>query len=768
MHYPANLAEITDATISEMEQFTRTHLPDYLRNANESSLTESIGQFYAADWTKFKFAVGDKILLKRLASRIKAILEEKGPHYLDGIAQSIQSAKQKNIKQNQSRTHKFIERLTHQANRNHDRRKPGYRFDDDVKMFATYIRILGGPLCYGVLQANLPCALPSLQTTNRYIHKSHFKVNEAVLRSHELLLYLKDRNLPMVVTLSEDATRIVERIQYDRHTNQIIGFTLPLQNGMPVAFSFPARSFSEIAKHFMSGHRTSALMNVIIAQPLANTPGFCLYLFGSDNKYNAQDVSLRWGSFVQHLEELGIVVLAISSDSDPRYNSAMRCNSSLGIRSLTNLQADFSCGRISNIHEPIYIQDTVHIGTKLRNFFLKTQWKHKMLPFGSYFIEIEHLFMLIDQLPKDRHQLTKHDLNPNDKQNFSSVSRMCDQKVIGLLGEHIDNSQGTAVFLQMIRFVLDSFLDIHLMPLQRIEKIWYAVFLLRIWRQRILDSDRLTLKNNFLTNNCFSCIELNAHGLAKILLRLKEMNRPELFLPHLICSQPCESLFRQVRSMTTTHSTVVNFSVKEFLDRVNRIQLQNSITLELSESFVFPRLATNFQKSASIDLPSIYEITITIEHSKKQAFRDAMELGLIQHRVRRPLFPCPIRPLILETVEKQIEKRSNMPTINLSKFRSIALKNYQYRFEKTAVHENSPYVELPHSASKRIVLKKSSLCWLLRDEYIKLSSDRLERVKMKKMPIRTGKSSRRPTLKVYPYKKPTTAFPKKNLLKFVK
>lgn len=99
------------------------------------------------------------------------------------------------------------------------------------------------------------------------------------------------------------------------------------------------------------------------------------------------------------------------------------------------------------------------------------------------------------------------------------------------------------------------------------------------------------------------------------------------------------------------------------------------------------------------------------------------------------------------------------------KFRNIVLKNYHNRFENSVVDECSPYVELPRFGTKRIVLKKSSLCWLLRDEYCKLSSDRLERVKAKECTRGVPKlPKKRPKLKLYPYKKPGSIFSKKHLL----
>lgn len=60
------------------------------------------------------------------------------------------------------------------------------------------------------------------------------------------------------------------------------------------------------------------------------------------------------------------------------------------------------------------------------------------------------------------------------------------------------------------------------------------------------------------------------------------------------------------------------------------------------------------------------------------------------------------------------------------------LNNFAHKFDNKNVEENSAYVEVYSNSNscKRIVVKKCSFCWLLRNDYAKLSSDRLERVKV--------------------------------------
>lgn len=230
----------------------------------------------------------------------------------------------------------------------------------------------------------------------------------------ELRNYLIERDFPNKVNLSEDATRIVGRVQYDSRTNQIVGFTLPTnrKTGMPIPFSFRARNITEIMQHFTNGN-VAGYLNVIMAQPVAkNASPFCLLLYGTDSKYSALDVKHRWKHIVNELKKVGVRVLTIGADSDPRNNSAMRDLSKLGMISKTKWFASSE-----SISLPIYIQDPTHIITKLRNLLLRTKWLQKKLPSGNCSIDMLHLYVLLYSFPKDQHQLTESVLNPADRQN---------------------------------------------------------------------------------------------------------------------------------------------------------------------------------------------------------------------------------------------------------------------------------------------------------------------------------------------------------------
>lgn len=333
-------------------------------------------------------------------------------------------------------------------NSKQDLSSTGSRYAREIKDFSTYIFLLSGPLAYATLKSNLNNCIPSLKSIYGYIHQFVRDQNivEGVLRGPELVKYLEGNNLPFVVSLSEDQTRITNRVQYDSATNQLVGFVLPYaENGMPKTRTFLARSAKEIETHFLlNSDNVSSFVNVVMAQPLVKGfPAFCLTMFGSNSEYNALDVCRRFIYYKTELEKLGVHVLAICSDSDPKYNSAMKKLSNLGIHNQTLPNSGwFQC---SMFEGTAFVQDTEHIGTKLRNIFLKTKDKLN-LTIGSFTVSLSHLEWLIANLPKDKHNLTPTTINPLDKQNFDSVRRISDPKVIRLLREKVADSSGTILY----------------------------------------------------------------------------------------------------------------------------------------------------------------------------------------------------------------------------------------------------------------------------------------------------------------------------------
>lgn len=136
-----------------------------------------------------------------------------------------------------------------------------------------------------------------------YINQNKSQIVEGELRIKELLHYLETLKLEKCVWLSEDATGIVAKVEFDPKSNQMIGLVLPTDSttGMPIPFSYMASNESEIYSNMKSS--TSTNVYLVMAQPLMkNIPAFVLQLFGSDNKFTTQNVLRRWQHIRSELE----------------------------------------------------------------------------------------------------------------------------------------------------------------------------------------------------------------------------------------------------------------------------------------------------------------------------------------------------------------------------------------------------------------------------------------------------------------------------------
>lgn len=212
-------------------------------------------------------------------------------------------------------------------------------------------------------------------------------------------------------------------------------------------------------------------------------------------------------------------------------------------------------------------------------------------------------------------------------------------------------------------------------------------------------------------------------------------------MPFLFDSQACESFFRQVRSLTTVYCRVANCSVKEIVGRINKIQLMNDITNK--SCFEFPRAQNtkDFAKKYSHHLPTKEQIFEEIEQCQQNAIVNAKQIGLLDEDSATPDMVCKLPPISIDSKiqlqsqtnlaqnlqENSLPIRDNLLQRTLSQLRAITLKNYASNFEDE-IPENSPYVDVYNDGDGRIVVKKSSLCWLLREDPGKLSSDRIQRV----------------------------------------
>ena len=85
-----------------------------------------------------------------------------------------------------------------------------------------------GSTGYQLLHKNMPKALASLSTVQREAAKQFNPLSEGEFVFDQLSVHLESCNAPKIVSILEDAIRVIPRIEYDPNSNKVVGFVLPL------------------------------------------------------------------------------------------------------------------------------------------------------------------------------------------------------------------------------------------------------------------------------------------------------------------------------------------------------------------------------------------------------------------------------------------------------------------------------------------------------------------------------------------------------------
>ena len=191
-----------------------------------------------------------------------------------------------------------------------------------------------------------------------------------------------------------------------------------------------------------------------------------------------------------------------------------------------------------------------------------------------------------------------------------------------------------------------------------------CLFFLRYWREYIVqESTKYLLTSNFVSSNAYMCVELNAHALIIFIVTLRDKNQSASFLPWLLGSQCCEKTFRAAQSMTSTFSTIINFSMLGLLRRLHRLEIQIQLESEENSEVVYPRTEQHRKKDGHMkqiqyDLTSITDNQIQEAVIKgKIRAKEAMEaLGMKEILEKAKFFdnpPIPEQKDNKESTEKE-------------------------------------------------------------------------------------------------------------------
>ncbi|KAB0792791.1 hypothetical protein PPYR_14750 [Photinus pyralis] len=295
--------------------------------------------------------------------------------------------------------------------------------------------------------------------------------------------------------------------------------------------------------------------------------------------------------------------------------------------------------------------------------------------------------------------------------------------------------------------ILDAHLDKSISIDQRLYNLWYATFYFRIWRYW-LKMNKYSITENFVTLNAYTCVELNAHGFIQFVKRARNdagnKTSETIFLPWLASSQPSEKMFRSLRSMTSTFSTIVNFNILEVMGRIHRLQLLNNITKELEPTYKFPREAhkkMGHDEIISLKFPSDQEIEQTVMQAKEDVVRDVREFDIkfVNDAWMQPILRVSVNQDELmdeNEIHEDIHENSTnaereMEDEDLVQEDKNLLKDIDMVHLKSHLLEKTgkSTLRVKLHSGREVVVKKSSILWLLTGDKNKLSSDRTLRVR---------------------------------------
>lgn len=401
----------------------------------------------------------------------------------------------------------------------------------------------------------------------------------------------------------------------------------------------------------------------------------------------------------------GIEVIGFSSDGDPRLLGAMK--------NQVHFDMYPDIDRIKRFDKrPICVQDSIHIGTKLRNRILNSSM---LLQIGNGVASVYHIKILLHTLPKKVHGLVLSDIYPEDRQNFKSLVKIMDSRVTEALQSHVVDSNATVMYLTLCHQATSSFIDENLQPLERVYRIWHALYFTRCWRKWVQMSKGVTLSNNFISSNAYCCIEINAHALIDLIVKLRSKQHQNMFLPSYFASQPCESTFRKMRSLGTCNYTKINFTFNELLHMIARVEFMNRIAYSYEE-IVSPRIQSKVQANASIILPSDEEIMNTMIIARRDALERASGFGMN------------FNVSDIMTCEANLKNESFVDDMENFDDEDEFEINVQQEEENKNTAESNSYVEVIDANGSTEIVPKSTLVWMLSDSIEKLSSDRQKRV----------------------------------------
>ncbi len=168
-------------------------------------------------------------------------------------------------------------------------------------------------------------------------------------------------------------------------------------------------------------------------------------------------------------------------------------------------------------------------------------------------------------------------------------------------------------------------------------------------------------------------IEINSHTLVYLALLVIQHHLPTACLNvSLFSSQLCESTFRSCRAMAGPFSSIVNFTVHQFLQGAKRLAYLHSIKCQTSHNnnnnsnngFLFPR---HHKQSRTVDSKQISSSTLS---SNIELTVEAIENTILQAYSHASRLVCDVNMYQHHQISS-LKKMSQLASLQLEKSRIV-------------------------------------------------------------------------------------------------
>jgi len=372
-------------------------------------------------------------------------------------------------------------------------------------------------------------------------------------------------------------------------------------------------------------HGLARQVAVLLLNPLdTRLPSFVLGVFPQRSTACASVLKERWGLLRPLLDAVGVHVVGHGADGDAAQLRALldRADSAaLGDKAFSFHQVPSIIGPAFHVSAParplslprldvpdLGFEDCVHLALKLRGRILNRNGAGVWL--GDGVASLRTLQAALADQASARVEinlgLRKSDLNPVDRMNYPAVQRLLQPTVrefLALLPAVVPPSASASTtsvgqtapirpaptprhlsaFLNFAESAVFAFLGSG-NAYERLFHAWFARYFADGWRAWLVEK-RLSLSENFLTSNQYSCIVLNANSLLLFYHWLCSHPALRLHVPagaFAFGSQQNENNFREMRC-----GQDCNFTVEAFLRRQTLWQEFSIIRTERANMFTW-------------------------------------------------------------------------------------------------------------------------------------------------------------------------------------